>query len=433
MRYFIHKFLVPLTLVVVFTTFQYCQAGGTNSFNFLKMNIGSRSQGMGNAFTAVSSDLNSVYYNPAGIGFSSRPGLMFFHGQLYEDLAIENFTAIYPNLRNITLSVGVSYLHLPAIEKYDIDLTTGEPIPGGGEFNVYDFVPQLGIAYRLTNSFALGLQFKYLMERLDDVTASGVAFDLGALYKLPVDYLSLGASVQNLGPKIKYDIKRENLPITYRLGVAYQLPEYFVTFTFDGVKTVNEDWQFLPGFEVEFLQSLAIRAGYQFNQDLGAGYNLGAGFNFLDNYRINYVFSPYGILGSTHKAEINLNFGRDYGQGRAVRDTRYAEKYTATELNLNRNISYLLPVPDGLNVKQGVGELTLNWNPVEISEARYNIYVQIKGRTDLVKINKTPVSDTSFVFKPTVSNLKLRFYVCMVKNDKESEFSKPLDIEYNSR
>ena len=75
MQYFRHKCLVSFTLVLLFTAFEYCDASGTNSFNFLKMNIGSRSQGMGNAFTAVSSDLNSVYYNPAGIGFSSNSRL----------------------------------------------------------------------------------------------------------------------------------------------------------------------------------------------------------------------------------------------------------------------------------------------------------------------------------------------------------------------
>jgi hypothetical protein len=395
------------------------------------MNIGSRAQGMGNAFTAISSDINTIYYNPAGIGFSSRPGLMFFHGQLYEDLAVENFTAIYPNLRNFTLSLGISYLHLPGIQKYDINAITGEPIPVGGEFQVYDFVPQLGVAYRVSDAFAMGVQFKYLMERIDDITASGFAVDLGVLYKLPLDYLSVGGSILNLGPNLQYDTAKENLPITYRLGMAYQFPQYFVTFTFDGVKTVNEDWRFLPGFEVEFMQSLALRAGYQFQQDIGGGYNVGAGFKFLENYNINYVFSPYGILGSTHKAEININFGTDYGSGSARRDAYYAKKYEATDLNLNRNISYLLPVPDGLTAKKTNGELVLSWNPSSISNAKYNIYVQIKGRTGIVKINKIPVSQATYSFKPTVSGLKLKFYVCMVKDNKESEFSKPLEMVFN--
>jgi hypothetical protein len=157
---------------------------------------------------------------------------------------------------------------------------------------------------------------------------------------------------------------------------------------------------------------------------------VGAGFKFLDNYALNYVFSPYGILGATHKAEISISFGGEYGAAGVRRDEYYADKYEATELNMNRNISYLLPVPDGLTARKENGKLILSWNPVSISDAQYNIYVQIKGRTGIVKINDAPLKATSYSFKPSVSGLKLKFYVCLVKDIKESEFSKPLEMTY---
>ncbi|MCK4892421.1 MAG: fibronectin type III domain-containing protein [Calditrichia bacterium] len=405
-------------------------ANGTNSFSFLKMNIGSRAQGMGNAFTAMAADLNSIYYNPAGIGFSYRPSLMFFHGQLYEDLAVENFSSIYPFKNRITLSFGLSYLHLPALKKYDINPLTGEFIDMGAEFQVYDFVPQIGISYRFKNELAVGVQVKYLQERIDNVTASGFAFDVGILYKVPVDFLSVGASIQNLGPDLKYETVKESIPLTYRLGIAYQIPQYMITFSFDGVKTVKEDWNFHPGMEVEFLQSFALRAGYQFQQDVGGGYNVGAGFNFLNNYGINYVFSPYGILGSTHKAEISVHFGGHTQKGAQGGGEYYSYSYDEPEIDANRNISYFLPVPAGLKADRAAKDLILSWDAVNIKGIQYNVYVQIKGKTGLVKINKKPVLQNSYTFSPTVSDLKLRFFVCTIKNEKESEFSKSLDITY---
>lgn len=403
---------------------------GTNSFSFLQMNIGSRAQGMGNAFTAMTADLNSVYYNPAGIGFSYRPGLMFFHGQLYEDLAVENFTSIYPFNNGVTVSFGLSYLHLPAMKKYDINPLTGEFIDTNSEFQVYDFVPQLGISYLFLDALSLGLQVKYLQERIDNVTASGFAFDVGIIYKVPVDFLSIGASVQNIGPNLKYETVKESIPLTYRLGIAYQIPQYMITFAFDAVKTVKEDWDFHPGMEVEFLQSFALRAGYQFQQDLGGGYNVGAGFNFLNNYGINYVFSPYGILGSTHKAEINVHFGGTVQRSMSESAGYSSYIYDEPEIDENRNISYFLPVPTGLNAEKEADKLVLSWDPLNIKDIQYNVYVQIKGKTGLVKINKEPILDSSYTFSPTVSGLKLRFYVCTIKNEKESEFSKPLEITY---
>ena len=405
-------------------------ANGTNSFNFLQMSIGSRAQGMGSAFTAMTADLNSIYYNPAGIGFSYRPGLMFFHGQLYEDLAVENFSSIYPFPNQITLSFGLSYLHLPAIKKYDINPQTGGFIDTGGEFQVYDFVPQLGISYRFRNDVAIGLQIKYLQERIDNITASGFAFDFGILYKVPVDYLSVGAAIQNLGPKLKYDQTSENLPLTYRLGIAYQIPQYMLTFSFDAVKTINEAWDFHPGMEVEFLNSFAMRAGYQFQQDIGGGYNVGAGFKFLDNYSINYVFSPYGILGSTHRAEISIHFGSSSRENQMGRGEYYSYSYNEPEINLNRNISYFLPVPSGLRAEKTGEDLILSWDAMNVKDLYYNVYVQVKGKTGLVKINKEPLSLNSISFSPTVSELKLRFFVCTTKKEKESEFSKPLEMTY---
>ncbi|UCF63391.1 MAG: PorV/PorQ family protein [bacterium] len=417
-------------IILIFAGSTILFANGTNSFNFLQMSIGSRAQGMGSAFTAMTADLNSIYYNPAGIGFSYRPGLMFFHGQLYEDLAIENFSSVYPLPNRVTLSFGLSYLHLPAIKKYDINPQTGGFIDTGGEFQVYDFVPQLGISYRFPNDVAIGFQVKYLQERIDNITASGFAFDLGILYKIPVDYLSVGAAIQNLGPKLKYDQTSESLPLTYRLGIAYQIPQYMFTFSFDAVKTVSEEWEFQPGMEVEFLNSFAMRAGYQFQQELGGGYNVGAGFKFLNNYSINYVFSPYGILGSTHKAEISIQFGSSSRESQMGRGEYYSYSYKEPEINLNRNISYFLPVPSGLHADKKGEDLILSWDAMNVKDLNFNVYVQVKGKTDLVKINKEPLSQNSMSFTPTMKDLKLRFFVCTTKNDKESEFSKPLETTY---
>ncbi|OGB61800.1 MAG: hypothetical protein A2Y94_05130 [Caldithrix sp. RBG_13_44_9] len=426
-----HKLVIKNLLLAVLVSISVIQANGTNSFNFLQMSIGSRAQGMGNAFTAVPSDINSVYFNPASVGFSYRPTLMFFHGQLYEEMAIENFTAVYPGLNHFTLTFGLSYLHLPAIDKYDIDPGTGDAIPLGN-FQIYDFVPQLGVAYQINPDFSLGMQVKYLQERIDDVTASGVAFDFGALYQIPIDFLTIGASLQNLGPKITYENAKENLPLTYRLGLAYQLSAYMVTFAFDGVKTTGEQWRFYPGLEVELMNSVAFRAGYQFQNDIGAGYNVGLGFKFLDNYAINYVYSPYGILGNTHKAEISFSF-----KGKAEARKSYApppaeEKASPVEVSPveSRNISYFLPVPSALKVQRGEDQLILSWDKIDVPEAKYYVYVELPGKSQIVRVTKEPIVDNTYTFNPTVNQINLRFYISFVKENWESELSKPLQVKY---
>ena len=66
-----------------------------------------------------------------------------------------------------------------------------------------------------------------------------------------------------------------------------------------------------------------------------------------------------------------------------------------------------------------------------MKEAKYNIYVQIPGKTGIVKINYDPVEDTYYTFNPTVSQLDLKFYVTLVYKNKESRLSEPLKFKFN--
>lgn len=423
--------LIKRSLVIQLILFSLLYSQGTNSFNFLQMSIGTRAQGMGNAFTAIPADINSIYFNPANIAQAIRPSVMFFHGQMYEQMAVENLTAIYPLFHDFTLSFALSYLHLPEIEKYDIDLASGEPV-AAGKFQVYDFVPQIGIGYTVNPDFSVGMQVKYLQERIDDITASGFAFDFGALYQIPIDFLTIGASIQNLGPKISFEKAKEQLPLTYRLGMAYQLSAYMVTFAFDGVKTVGEEWRFYPGLEVELMNSLSLRAGYQFQNDIGPGYNVGLGFKFLDNYAINYVYSPYGILGSTHKAEISFSFKTETIKTESYRSTLKDNKYNPTEVVTaeTRNISYFLPVPTGLKVSKTEDQLILAWDKIDVPDPQYYVYVELEGKSKVVRITKEPIVENKYIFNPTVDEIHLRFFVSFVKDNKESELSKPLGVKY---
>jgi hypothetical protein len=390
------------------------------------MNIGSRAQGLGNAFTAVSGDINGIYYNPAIPAFAFRPTLMLYHAQWFEDISIENISFLFPNVNNFAFSFGLSYLHLPDIDGYDINLATGEAIPGES-FQIYNIISQLGISYKAGRKFSFGIQVKYLNEKIENVSARGFAFDLGLLYKLPVDFLSFGASVQNLGPEIKYEEQKEQLPLTFRIGLAYQIPYTRALISVDGVKIIDEDWRIYPGIEVGLVQNFALRAGYQFQQDIGDGYNFGFGINFLDDYNINYVFAPYGELGSTHRAEFVINFG-GFGK-QQVSSGKRVKKYPEEQILIT---SSKLPVPSGLKAEQRGSKIILHWNSSFITGSKYNVYVKVAGKKGVVKITKEPLLSTQFSLVPKVNQINLLFYVSVVKDKKESYLSKPTLFKYKN-
>ncbi len=52
---------------------------GTTSNNFLKILIPARPAAMGESYVAVSDDINSIFYNPAGTGKSMLAEISFTH------------------------------------------------------------------------------------------------------------------------------------------------------------------------------------------------------------------------------------------------------------------------------------------------------------------------------------------------------------------
>jgi hypothetical protein len=412
-------------------------ASGTTGFHFLNMNIGSRAQGMGNAFTAVSPDVNSIYFNPAGGAFATQPAMMLYHSQWIEDISIENLSLVYPLSQSWTVTGGASYLHLPDLEGYDVDPSSGTPIKTGA-FQIYDFIAQAGICRRFSRNFAVGAQVKYLQERLDDIVASGFAIDFGAQFDTPIRFLSVGAAIQNLGPRLKYEANAEKLPLTYRLGLAYQLPYNPVIFSVDGVKKPDEKVHLYSGVEFELLNSLAIRSGYDFENDIGAGYSIGVGLRLLNNYKFNYVFSPYGILGNAHRAEIVINFGHNVrNQAKGKPDNEQAAKFMAISYaSLDKTSSYSDRgqadpfIPVNLQVRRGEDGVILSWEPTEGEGVKYNVYVRIPSKTGIVKVNNLPLKIPRYLFNPKNETPEIEFFVTSLHQGKESNMSNPLHVKF---
>ena len=53
---------------------------GTTSAEFLLLGAGARGAALGGAFSAITSDVSALYYNPAGAALMARPGAMLRSG-----------------------------------------------------------------------------------------------------------------------------------------------------------------------------------------------------------------------------------------------------------------------------------------------------------------------------------------------------------------
>ncbi|RMF61402.1 MAG: hypothetical protein D6748_01745 [Calditrichaeota bacterium] len=446
-----HIFFVLILILPIY-------AQNTPGVQFLRMSVGSRAQAMGEAYTAIAQNSNGIYYNPAGMGFGLNRELLLFHSEWFEDIAMENMTFFYPFTTRWSVATGISYLHMPELTRYEVDPTTGGPLENG-KFSVYNMVITTGIGFRVTDNLAIGTNFKFFQDQLESVKASGVAFDLGILARLPGYQWSVGMAIQHLGPAVKYLDALEKLPLTYRAGVAYRFTNFQGVVALDLVKVKGQSWNVLPGIELGFTDNFFVRGGYQVSDREGSGITAGFGVK-LNRHKLNYVYVPFGDLGDTHRAELIFHFGepplstahlqhRTAQQRQITRKAReelrqqpsgvtpQSKKPTTPKTapqELKEKVPGTVPAkmlpPSGVKiVKVNEQKLKLTWDPIPDSGVGYHIYAKPINSLKWIRITKEPLKVNYQFFSPKKKGVIIQFVITAVMQDKESDFSQIVTYE----
>jgi hypothetical protein len=292
--------------------------GGRTALLFLDRTVGARVAGMGEAGVANEGGIGSVYLNPAGLAGTPAPTISMSYLRGFVD---DNFGAIHyaHPLPFATVYAGAAYFDAG---KIDLRLSDGTQESRRAET---DTGAMLGLALGRTGPVALGVVGKYFKSELaEEATAAGVAADAGLVWRTPVPGLELGGAYQNLGPKIKYEVEEESLPLTTRFGAAYTLDlekmgalrqfPYRFTVAADRVLRKDEDSSVNLGFEavrdmvvMDKAGFAALRAGY-----VSASETLTAGFGFKTGpVVLDYAFAFVNDLSDSHRFTIAYQFGRD--------------------------------------------------------------------------------------------------------------------------
>lgn len=276
-------------------------AAGTSGGILLTQAVGSRSQGMGEAFTGVADDATALYWNPGGLSQVTGLQANATYQAGLADSAYEQFMLSY-RLGDIgTGGVGLSLLQGGMIELDN---------PDGSLRKVQsqsDVVFSAGFGANLTSSLGLGLALKLLSSTLaEEASATAVAVDLGALLAVS-EQLTVGVVLQNAGTEIKYREEGDPLPMTARLGAGYQVSlaeDHAGLLAVDLVKPNDRDFGVHAGAEYWYDGFLALRAGYKAGYDLeGLTAGLGVHYQFL---QFDYAFGLARELNNTHKVTLSL-------------------------------------------------------------------------------------------------------------------------------
>ncbi len=286
---------------------------GTSVLSFLKFGPEAKALGMGEAYTAQWLGVGSSYWNPAAITGIKQTQINLTHIQWFQDVTAEHFSGITrwgDNAFNLNLSWGKT----PGIQKRD-EIPTTEPL---AEIDAHDMVLSFSYARSLEKKYNLGFSVKWLYEKIDISSASGVGFDVGGIWspftgseKPLVENFRFGAAVLNLGSKMKFKQESFSLPTQYKLGIS----EYFekenwqsdFTVNLDMVKPRDDDMKVNLGMEYGLYHNFDLRLGYQFGSgDKNVSFGLGIKFK---KYAIDYAFVSYkSDLGDVHCVSLTARF-----------------------------------------------------------------------------------------------------------------------------
>ena len=273
---------------------------------FLKIGMGARSNGMGDASSSISGDVSSLYWNPAGLAGIEGTDVSLAHNEYFESIRYEFAGFAYGKGKH-AYGVALGGLFMDGLELHGE--SPGEPI---GVFHPHDLFLSFSYARQIGEEVSLGVSFKGLHERIYIHSLDTWALDFGLqVQPREVKGLRLSGVLQNLGPGTRLIEENMRIPRTVRFGGSFLLPwsimDGKLLFAVDGVNAILTDFRYNSGVEFDHSSGMQLRFGYKFNYD-SETFSAGAGFK-VDKARIDYAFVPFRYdLGNTHRISLGFNF-----------------------------------------------------------------------------------------------------------------------------
>ncbi len=325
---------------------------GTTTANFLEIGLGGSGNAMGDAQVAYTTDLMSIYWNPAGMAFMRQSEAKFINQPYIADIGMQ-FAGVGLVLPGIG-TVGLGFTHLGYGD--DMDVTTLERPDGTGEkYSASDNAFTISFARRLVQWFAFGASAKYINSNIWHSSGRAMALDLGAIVhsdffagKYREDGLKIGMSISNYGTRMKFDgmdllepidISKDEggnysdvsgkynltaweLPLLFRIGISAHkhVTQYQrITLAIDALHPNNNHEYVNIGAEYKMTIPVAgdffLRGGFKGISEKermnSAVYGPTFGVGLINTItpgfaiKLDFAYRGYGILGNS----MSYNFG----------------------------------------------------------------------------------------------------------------------------
>lgn len=275
--------------------------------SWLKIGVGGRAAGMGEAYSAACSDAGAIFWNPARLAGIDGYQLITQYGRWLVDTGYHAAGYARPlSDKEGVVGIGMTYFDSGRM-RYIRDV--GDLFKSDSELGAADWFRVTGSAAylsygRKTGSLSeYGMSVKVVSETILNRTEVAVAFDAGAYFPLG-NGIALSALAQNVGAKMR----RYSLPSNMKLGAAKTLGR--VLATADLNLPSDSGIKLNTGVEIPLGDKVTLRGGLMFGR-FGAGYDAswsaGAGF-LMKKTSVDLAYVPYGLLGDTLRASMTIKF-----------------------------------------------------------------------------------------------------------------------------
>lgn len=262
---------------------------------------GARPTAMGDAFTAISDDENSISYNPAGI-IDINENKIAIAGKLFTyDFSNENYTN---NYASFTLIYAKSFgIHIFYTLSGDKILLQPDKI-----FLYEGLKITAAFAHNISDLFYTGLSGNVIIQT---GKPGGAEFDIGFIYKIN-KYIKTGLAIKNFISSGNFlilddagDVSMISYPVFLNLGISAK-PFNFFLISFE-IKNIFESEGFITDIRVNEKSKICLKRSY----------HLGGELNFLEDFFIMAGIKAgedifYLQLSDIYKMRYGISLGFGY-------------------------------------------------------------------------------------------------------------------------
>lgn len=269
------------------------------AISFLNLNPDPQTAALGNASTALEATAFAVWNNTAATPFAQHKLAVGTAYGLWQPHFSSNHTFSAGGYCQIGSKLGVAaafkaFTH----QAYDLSDELGQR---NGSYSPKEMLASVGAAYKLIPCLALSANLGFVSSDIaPENSAKTITFDAGAFLQL--NFMQIGLSATNIGPKIDYgNGNKYSQPTNLKLGAASTK-----AFGTDSLHNTHSITATIQGGMVMQNQALFAEAGvkYCFKQRLSAA----LGCHLADQTKFTPSFLSLGLGLNMKHVEINAAY-----------------------------------------------------------------------------------------------------------------------------